>query len=81
MSTDDADHAEDVPEEIENIMMEATDKLWATGADDLTALHWHIGYGLAMLPCVVCHEHLLDELACVEEAIANLKARVVSGSN
>lgn len=80
MQTTDTDD-DDVPEEIEAIMMEATERLRATGADDLAALHWHIGYGLAMLPCVVCHEHLLDELGYIEAAIARTKARILSGTN
>ena len=75
------DNDDDVPEAVQDIIIAASEQLRAAGVDDVDALHYFAGFALAMMPSLVCHEHLLEELAYIEQAIARTKTRILSGTN
>ena len=72
---------DDVPDHIQDIFLATTAKLREAGLDDVQLLHHYIAHGLAMLPLVVCPEHLLGELAFVDAELAKRKALAGRGAH
>jgi hypothetical protein len=71
----------DVADAIQDVMIAATQRLEDAGLSPVEALHHHIAYGLACLPLTVCPEHLADELAYIDDALAELRTRVAGAAN
>jgi hypothetical protein len=72
---------DDIPDHIQDLFIRFQAQLEAAGLGTVEALHHHIAFALAMLPVVVCHEHLLAELAQVDDALANLRGRLSAGAH
>jgi hypothetical protein len=72
---------DDIPGHIQDLFIGFQAKLEAAGLGTVEALHHHISFGLNMLTVAVCHEHLLDELAQVDDALASLRGRLSRGAH
>jgi hypothetical protein len=72
---------DDIPDHIQDLFIGFQAKLEAAGLGPIEAVHHHIAFGLAMLPVMVCREHLFAELAHVDDALARLRGRLSAGAH